>query len=134
MSSITSDDADKGSDPGDLGTDKDQMDDITYSSTSLSVAEVWAGNFNGISRMQPGHCQCSQFMILMPALKTRLIGEASFLRAYYYFNLVRCYGDVPLIDGLIDADNPADILKAATRAPKADVYNLIVSDLNHGNE
>ena len=50
MSSITSDDADKGSDPGDLGTDKDQMDNITYSSTSLSVAEVWAGNYNGVSR------------------------------------------------------------------------------------
>jgi starch-binding outer membrane protein, SusD/RagB family len=128
MSSITSDDADKGSDPGDLGTDKDQMDNLTYSSTSLSVAEVWAGNFNGISR-------CNQAIDNVPkyeidaALKSRLIGEATFLRAYYYFNLVRCYGDVPLIDGLIDADNPADIQKAATRAPKEDVYNLIVSDL-----
>ena len=128
MSSITSDDADKGSDPGDLGTDKDQMDNLTYSPTSLSVAEVWTGNFNGISR-------CNQAIANVPkydidaALKSRLIGEAQFLRAYYYFNLVRCYGDVPLIDGLIDANNPADIQKAATRAPKADVYNLIVKDL-----
>ena len=45
-------------------------------------------------------------MKLTHGLKSRLIGEAKFLRAYYYFNLVRCYGDVPLIDGLIDADNP----------------------------
>jgi hypothetical protein len=113
MSSITSDDADKGSDPGDLGTDKDQMD-----------------NINGISRCNQAIANVPKYDI-DPGLKSRLIGEASFLRAYYYFNLVRCYGDVPLIDGLIDADNPADIEKAATRAPKADVYNLIVSDLTN---
>ncbi len=130
MTSISSDDADKGSDPGDLGTDKDQMDNLTFSSTSLSVAEVWAGYYNGISR-------CNQAIANVPkydidgGLKNRLIGEASFLRAFYYFNLVRCYGDVPLIDGLIDADNPADLEKAATRAPRADVYNLIVTDLTN---
>ena len=68
-------------------------------------------------------------MTLARALKNRLIGEAKFLRAYYNFNLVRCYGDVPLIDGLIDANNPADIEKAVTRAPTADVYAFIVQDL-----
>ena len=128
MSSITSDDADKGSDPGDLGTDKDQMDNISYSSTSLSVGEVWVGNYNGITR-------CNQAMANVPiynisdGLKTRLIAEARFLRAYYYFNLVRCYGDVPLVDKVIDANTPSDLDKAVSRAPKAEVYALIESDL-----
>jgi len=128
MSSITSDDADKGSDPGDLGTDKDQMDNLTYSPTSLSVGEVWVGNYNGVTR-------CNQAIDNVPRynipedLKTRLIAEARFLRAYYYFNLVRCYGDVPLVDKVIDADNAADLEKAVARAPVADVYALIESDL-----
>jgi starch-binding outer membrane protein, SusD/RagB family len=129
MSSITSDDADKGSDPGDLGTDKDQMDNLTYTPTSLSVDEVWVGNYNGVTR-------CNQAIENVPKynidgnLKNRLIGEAHFLRAFYYFNLVRCYGDVPLVDKVIDANNPSDLEKAITRAPKASVYALIESDLN----
>ena len=128
MSSITSDDADKGSDPGDLGTDKDQMDNLTYSPTSLSITEVWGANYNGVT-------YCNQAIDKVPKynipddLKNRLIGEAHFLRAYYYFNLVRCYGDIPLVDKIIDANNPSDLEIVATRAPKANVYDLIVSDL-----
>ncbi len=128
VSSITSDDADKGSDPGDNGTDKDQMDNITYTSTSLSVSEVWKGNYNGVTR-------CNQAIENVPkydiseSLKARFIGEAKFLRAYYYFNLLRCYGDIPLVDKVIDANNPSDLEKAVSRAPKAKVYELIVQDL-----
>jgi starch-binding outer membrane protein, SusD/RagB family len=129
VSSITSDDADKGSDPGDTGTDKHIMDDLTYTSEGLSIGEVWVGNYNGVSR-------CNQAIANVPkydieeGFKTRLIAEAKFLRAFYFFNLVRCYGDVPLVDGLIDANNPADIDKVFTRAPKASVYAFIESDLN----
>jgi hypothetical protein len=130
MSSITSDDADKGSDPGDLGTDKDQMDNLTYTPTSLSIREVWSGNFNGVSRCNQAIANVPKYNI-SENLKNRLLGEAMFLRAYYYFNLVRCYGDVPLIDGLIDADNPSDLEKTYTRAPVADVYAFIISDLGH---
>jgi len=128
MSSITSDDADKGSDPGDLGTDKDQMDDLTYSPTSLSIEEVWFGNFNGVTR-------CNQAIDNVPKydisedLKTRLIAEARFLRAYYYFNLVRCYGAVPLLDKPVDANNVSDMEKVTTRAPVTDVYTQIEGDL-----
>lgn len=128
MSSITSDDADKGSDPGDLGTDKDQMDNLTYTPTSLSVAEVWSGNYNGISRCNQAIANVPKYDI-SESLKNRYIGEAKFMRAIYNFNLVRCYGDIPLIDGLIDANSPADLEKAVTRAPTADVYAFIVQDL-----
>jgi hypothetical protein len=129
VSSITSDDADKGSDPGDTGADKNLMDDLTYTSESLSISEVWSGNFNGVTR-------CNQALANVPkysideTFKARLLGEAKFLRAFYYFNLVRCFGDVPLVDGVIDANNPSDIDKAFTRAPKASVYALMESDLN----
>jgi hypothetical protein len=130
VASITSDDADKGSDPGDLGTDKDQMDAITYTSTSLSVSEVWKGNYQGISN-------CNQALENVPKynidndLKNRLAGEARFLRAFYYFNLVRCYGDVPLVDKVINANTPNDLDKANTRVSKDIIYGFIENDLNY---
>jgi len=54
-------------------------------------------------------------------------GEAKFVRAYANFNLVRLYGDIPLIDQTID---PLNTDLAYTRVPVSQVYELIVSDLN----
>ncbi len=52
--------------------------------------------------------------------------EARFLRAYAYFNLVRFYGDVPLVDRVI---GPQETEIAFTRVDEDLVYDLIVSDL-----
>jgi hypothetical protein len=59
-------------------------------------------------------------------LKAKLLAEAKFLRAYNYYELVRMFGDVPLIDEIVDLDSE-DFLP--TRAAAADVYDLIVKDL-----
>ena len=53
--------------------------------------------------------------------------EAKFVRAYAYFNLVRLYGDIPLITSLT---GPSDTDVAYTRVASDDVYDLIQSDLN----
>lgn len=53
-------------------------------------------------------------------------GEAKFARAYSYFNLVRLFGDVPLVDRTI---TPQDDEIAFTRVATATIYDLIVSDL-----
>lgn len=58
--------------------------------------------------------------------KNRLLGQARFLRAYYYFNLVRIFGDVPLIDETIDLTSEK---LAPQRSPIADIYDFIVADL-----
>ncbi|MQP24423.1 RagB/SusD family nutrient uptake outer membrane protein [Flavobacterium sp. LMO8] len=52
--------------------------------------------------------------------------EAKFVRAYAYFNLVRLWGDVPLIDELIKVSNTD---KQFTRVPSSQIYDFIVSDL-----
>ncbi|SMC93767.1 RagB/SusD family nutrient uptake outer membrane protein [Pedobacter nyackensis] len=57
--------------------------------------------------------------------KNQLAGEALFLRAYHYFNLVRLYGDVFLITEPVDPEQS----KKITRAPLADSYKLISADL-----
>src|ERR1044071_9196960 len=39
--------------------------------------------------------------------KTKLLGEARFLRAYYYYNLVRIFGQIPLITEPVDLNSEA---------------------------
>lgn len=63
-------------------------------------------------------------------LKNRILGEAKFLRAYYYFVLVRFFGDVPLI---LEPQTPGDDLRPS-RTPKADVYQQIITDLEEAIE
>ena len=129
VTSITSDDADKGSDPGDTGTDKDLMDNLTFTSTSLSFNEIWEGNYQGIAR-------ANQALKYLPdlsideTLKNRLIGESKFLRALFYFRLVRMYGGVPLIKSVPNIQNQDDINAANTRASKQEVYDFIMADLS----
>lgn len=53
-------------------------------------------------------------------------GEAQFMRAYAYFNLVRLFGDVPLIITTVNPDDDS-VFK---RAPVTSVYGQITSDLN----
>lgn len=53
-------------------------------------------------------------------------GEAKFVRAYAYFNLVRLFGDVPLIDAVIA---PLNTEVQFTRVASSQIYDLIVSDL-----
>lgn len=131
MSSITSDDADKGSDPGDLGADKDQMDALSYSPTSLSIIEVWDANYTGIGRCNQAIDKVPTFVDagLDAGLANRLVGEAKFLRAVFYFNLVRCYGDIPKIARVYTGEEAAQIYEDYTNVPRAEIYALIEQDL-----
>ncbi|WP_294282539.1 RagB/SusD family nutrient uptake outer membrane protein [uncultured Chryseobacterium sp.] len=128
VSSITSDDADKGSSPGDTGSDKDVLDALTFSSTSPSFQEIWEGNYQAINRAN----QALKYIPLLDkadtSLKNRLIGEAKFLRAFSYFILVRSYGDIPLVNKVYE-NSEEDRTMVFTRRSKADIYAFIESDL-----
>ena len=126
VSNISSDDADKGSSPGDSGGDKIELDGWQISPTNISFNEVWEGNFEGIGRA----CYAIKFlneMNLSAGDKDRYIGEAKFLRAYFNWNLVRVFGGVPKIDKVLTSQ--ADIEAASVRATAADIYAFIESDL-----
>ncbi len=61
-----------------------------------------------------------------PALKEQYIGEAKFLRAYFYFNLVRFFGGVPV--SLTEIKDPGEAF-ALKRGTEAEVYTAIENDL-----
>lgn len=130
LASITSDDADKGSSPGDTGTDKDILDNLTYNSSNPSAESTFNANYEGINR-------CNQALDILPKLdkvnanlKARLIGEAKFLRAFMYFTLVKCYGGVPIVDHLPNPVSDEDQKMLLTRKTTAEVYAFIENDLN----
>lgn len=60
------------------------------------------------------------------ASKNALIAEARFLRALFYFDMVRAWGDIPLVTTTVGI---ADAYKKA-RTPAAEVYTQIIDDLN----
>ena len=130
LASITSDDADKGSSPGDTGSDKDVLDNLTYNSSNPSAESTFNANYDGINR-------CNQALDILPKLdkadanlRARLIGEAKFLRAFMYFTLVKCYGGVPIVDHLPNPVSDEDKKMLLTRKTAAEVYTFIESDLN----
>jgi hypothetical protein len=130
LTSITTDDADKGSSPGDTGTDKDVLDALTYNSSNPSVESTFIANYAGINRCNQALNIIPQLDKADPALRARLIGETKFLRAFMYFTLVKCYGGVPIIDHLPNPSSEADRIMQLTRKSSAEVYAYIENDLN----
>ncbi|MBW7674889.1 RagB/SusD family nutrient uptake outer membrane protein [Chryseobacterium chendengshani] len=130
ISSITTDDADKGSSPGDAGSDKDLLDALTFNATTPSFEDVWKGNYQVINRANQAFFYLPQLTNADAALRDRLIGEAKFLRAFAYFTLVRSFGGVPIVDHVPVAGNEADRVMTLTRKSKEEVYAFIEKDLN----
>lgn len=129
MTSITSDDADKGSTPSDTGTDKHKMDNLTFDASDISFADVWDGRYEGIYRANNAIFYLDQLDI-DESLKNRLLGEVKFLRAFWYFDLVRCFGGVPVVVEKIDLNDVEAINNIVfTKKTKEEVYAQIELDL-----
>lgn len=129
MTSMTSDDADKGSTPGDTGTDKHKLDALNFDSSMVSLKEVWDAHYEGIYRANSALYYLEQLSINQN-LKNRLIGEVKFLRALWYFDLVRCFGGVPVVVQKIELNNTALVNQLVNhRKTKEETYAQIEADL-----
>ncbi|WP_133272282.1 RagB/SusD family nutrient uptake outer membrane protein [Hymenobacter radiodurans] len=126
MTDIASDDSDKGSTPSDYG-DALTIDNFTLTSSNGTPNNVWNGYFQGIGRAN----QALDKIPLSPAPeadKNRLISEVRFLRAYFYFNLVRLFGGVPLLDR-VPQTSEINSPEFQQRATADAVYDFVISDL-----
>ncbi len=93
-----SDDAVKGGDAGDKA-DAADIDNFVENTNNGVVATIWANYYEGITRCNYAivNVGAMSTSIIDADLKDRIIAEAKFLRAYYYFLLINIYGDVPLL-------------------------------------
>ncbi len=122
LTDIISDDADKGSTPNDASFLR-EIDNFTFDAGNTAPTGVWSGYYQGVYRANSA-IQNIPEIDMDPELRARLVGECKFLRAYYYFNLVRWFGDLPLI---IEPLSPEDI--RLPRDPADAVYAQIIQDL-----
>ena len=101
-------------------------DDFTLTPAQGPSGDQWGRNYTGIYR---ANLLLSKMEGAIPdlsdALKARYAAEAKFLRAYYYFDLVRLFKNVPLITGPIST---GAIYSQTQAAPEA-VYAQIETDL-----
>jgi hypothetical protein len=100
-----------------------EVDNMTHNPVNAQLRDIWSWMFAGVNRAN----YILEFKEKTDfAVKEQVLAEATFLRAYYYFELVKWFGDVPLsVDKrLLFGDQDV-----AERTPKAEVYAQIELDL-----
>ena len=114
---------------GDVGSDQDWMDNLinfTYTSDNYMLNIAYTDYFKGVGRANSTIENVADMKpdIISDALKAQFIGEAKFCRAYYYFELVKTFGSVPLVDHILTPDEYQQPL-----ASESSLYDFIESDL-----
>jgi hypothetical protein len=120
---LLSDDAEKGSSPSDFAA-LTEIKTWAVPTTNLVIASLWTHNFTGVARANTVINNIDAGTI-DATLKSRIKGEALFLRAYFYFNLVKNFGGVPLFE---QALLPTDA-RNVKRSTIAETYAFIEKDL-----
>ena len=106
------------------GNERSQVDNYTFTPSHNYIYQAWGNAYvainrsNGVIARVPG-------VPMDTVLRNRIVGEAKFLRALNYFNLVRLFGGVPI--ETIETTSLDSLAKP--RASATDVYALIIQDL-----
>ncbi|HEY4060665.1 MAG TPA: RagB/SusD family nutrient uptake outer membrane protein [Puia sp.] len=127
---IASDNAVAGGESASDVLDLQQIDDYTLTPVNGTLSNIWQYAYEGVNRAN----YLTQYKTANPsgqvvnfAGKEAMYGEVYFLRAFYYFTLVKMFGDIPLFtDQRLDISATGKI----KRTPKASVYLSIENDLN----
>lgn len=100
-----------------------EIDKMSHGGVNSELQSVFRWNYAGIAR-------CNYLLEAKDNIefngKASVVAQAKFLRAYYYFELVKFFGDVPLI---VDKRVGPEGAAAIGRTPKTEVYEQIEQDL-----
>ena len=108
-----------------------QINNFTHNSVNGTTADLWQAAYEGINRANYMHQYKDKNLYgetISFVGKDALYGEVYFLRAYYYFTLTKMFGGVPLFT---DKRLTLAESRTLTRAPQADVYKQIETDLTN---
>ncbi len=126
--SIRDDDAQKGSSTTDGAEIVTEFETFQYTKDDWAPNTYWNDRYYMINLTNKLIYEADSLQASDPA-SLRNVGEAYFFRAYCYFDLVRTYGEVPLIDFYYT--NPADGIKP--KSSVNDIYARIDSDLEQAS-
>lgn len=110
-------------------TTQNEFDQFYIDTQNSMIANFWKAAYKVINRTNTVLGRIDGIEI-NTELANRYKLECKFIRALMYFNLVRVYGDVPLILKEISISESYDIL----REPKENVYNQIIADLKEAQD
>lgn len=105
-------------------TDQDEFDKFYIRTTNPYIADFWNKAYDGINRLNTVLGRIDN-ITMDDNLKDRYKLECKFLRGLLYFNLVRVYGDVPLVLKEITITESYDY----PRESKDKIYSQIIADL-----
>lgn len=130
---VISDDALKGGQNISDMSDVYDLENFKAISNNGMVLDYYRAQFQGIARANLALEQIPAMELdetLTEGLRDRLVAEASFLRAYYYFRLVRLFGGVPLVKAPIYSSQEWK----KPRATADQIFEQIVTDLENAQK
>jgi len=92
--------------------------------TSQTTTDLWSSVYPAIFQVNSAIEGITKSTTTTPSIKKELLGEAYFLRSFYYFYLTNFYGDVPLITGT-DPKVNSDMGRTVVET----VYQQMIADL-----
>ena len=104
-----------------------EIGNFAITPTNAFVESTWLVHYTGINRANILIDKAEASSKFSDAVKRSYVGQAKFLRALFYFDLVRFYGDVPLV--LHDGEG-----EGAARTASDEVYRQIVADLEDAEQ
>ena len=124
FNSIRDDDAQKGSSTTDGAEINTEFETFQYTKDDWATNTYWGDHYSMINAANK-ELYYADSLKLSDENSLRNVGEARFFRAYSFFELVKAYGDIPLINYYYT--NAKDGIKP--KSPAADIYKQIDSDL-----
>lgn len=112
-----------------LGINAGQPDAIASGSFTSSLPRFqneWGFYYAGIKSCNIFLENVDQNQTLSEAIRTRMKAEVRFIRAFHHFNLMKWWGDVPLLR----QDITPDEAKTIERTPRAEVLTFILEELD----
>ncbi|PIQ20580.1 MAG: RagB/SusD family nutrient uptake outer membrane protein [Cytophagales bacterium CG18_big_fil_WC_8_21_14_2_50_42_9] len=124
---IRSDNAYAGGDNAEIFT----TDKLTITTTDTRVYSAWSSIYNGILKANTvlEKAPAVTDISLTEERRAQIMGEAAFLRAYHYYNLVKLFGGVPIIITPTSSTDPAET--DLPRNTEEEVYAQIITDLEY---
>lgn len=112
------------------GANLQEVDEFKNNAFNTISSTTWSGHYQGI---QSANIVIEKIgaVSMEETLKARYTGEAKFLRALMYFNLVRIFGDVPLVLQIIN--NPSEGYSYKRESSEL-VYQNIIQDLKDAEQ
>ena len=102
-----------------------EINDLSITPDNDIVASFWENAYNGIYRANSVLVNIDKPTNYTGSQKDQFIGEAKFMRALFYFDLVRLFGGVGKITSLLSIDESKNLLSAS----EGEIYDLIIDDL-----